>query len=117
MAHAATESAVEVHRLPLRIQSNPRRTILRFFWPGADRCGHVVDRVMRLPASEVRSELAHVLRRFASRHVDLESLLMQNAQEAASRLQIDLPPDRARQLLLGAATSMEYAIEAAALFN
>jgi predicted GH43/DUF377 family glycosyl hydrolase len=114
---SAVEEKVQVHRLDLRIEGDPRRVMLRFFWPGAERAGHILRRLEGMSDEQVRRQVEEVLQQFQPRHADLESLLMENAQEAASRLSIDLGGDRFRQLLVGACLSMEYAIEAAALFN
>ncbi|MCE5327502.1 MAG: glycoside hydrolase family 130 protein [Planctomycetaceae bacterium] len=91
--------------------------MMRFFWTGVERSRRLVQRLAALPADIVRGQVDEVLRIFRPRHVDIESVLMENAQELASRLQIDLPDDSLRQLLMGACASMEYAFEAAALFN
>ena len=115
--NTATDTGVQVHRLPIRIEGDPQRTMMRFFWPGVERARHVAHRLMDLPDDQVRRKVGEIFKRFESRHVNLESLLSQNAQEAASRLQIDIGGDTFRQMLLGACMSMEYSIEAAALFN
>jgi len=115
--NTATETGVQVHRLPIRIEGDPQRTMMRFFWPGVERARHVSHRLMDLPDDQVRRKVGEIFKRFESRHVNLDSLLSQNAREAASRLQIDLGGDTFRQILLGACMSMEYSIEAAALFN
>ncbi len=72
---------------------------------------------MDLGSEEVQRQVEVILQRFGDRHPNLENMLFQNAREAASRLQIQLPDDRPRQLLIGSCMSMEYAMEAAALFN
>ena len=117
MLHDTARQPVTVHRLPIHIQGDPKRTILRLFWPGVDRAHRIVQQLMELPVEEVRQQVDEELRRFQPRHPDLESLLLQNAWETATRLQVDLGDDRARRLLVGACLSMEYSIEAAALFN
>ncbi len=116
-SHTVVEHLVQVHRLPIRVEGDGQRVLVRFFWPGVERSLRIVERVTALAADIVRRQVDEVLRLFGPRHLDMESLLAQNAQEAAARLQIDLPDDPTRRLLLGACMSMEYAVEAAALFN
>lgn len=108
---------VEIHYLPTRLKGDPGRSMLRFFWPGSERVRHTFERLMALDGAAAQEEVDNVFHLFGSHHVDLEGLLRQNAREAAARLQVELPDDRFRELLLGAFTSMEYSIEAAALFN
>lgn len=115
--HVSAEQLVRVHRLPIRIHGDPRRVLMRFFWPGPERARNIAERLTALSNDVARQQVEEVFSHFEPRHADLESLLMQNAQEAATRLQINLSDDRFRQLLLGACMSMEYAFEAAALFN
>ncbi len=95
-----TEHLVEVHRSPTRVDGDPRRVMMRFFWPGADRGRRIVQQLTSMPEDVVRRQINEIFLRFGSRHADLEGLLMQSAEETARRLQIDLGDDRARQLLL-----------------
>lgn len=117
MSDTAISHVLEVRRLPVRVQGDPARTMLRFFWPGEAKARHLFERVMHLGLAEVASLLAEVVQRYEPRHADLESHFRRNAQELAERLRVDLPTDEAALLLLGSCASMEYSIEAAALFN
>ena len=102
-----------------QIQPDLDRVIGRLFIPGSvtpgvDRAANLARRVLSLDEAAVSRLLADVLSGFRDHHPDLAGLLRANAAVVA-------PPDvtltEDQTLLLGAAFTMEYAIEGAALCN
>lgn len=108
-----------VNRMPEQFISDDRRVITRLFVPGdADRLRAVLERVARLDDGEVHRLLRAVMKSFAKRHNDIETVFEEHYREAVVDTlgcDKDLPPER--RLLLGSYFTMEYSIEAAALFN
>ncbi len=83
---------------------------------GSSRTEAITNRVMALDEPQVDTLLADVLTGFAGRHGHFQANLVQAAAAARSCLD-GTPLSRNRELLLGAAFTAEYAIEAAALCN
>ena len=124
MIGARSHARVEVHpritvrHLPFHLVGDARRSILLPFGIG----GHhdlksVFTYVKSLSDEEVAEALGSLIEDFAERHEDFEKMLEERSATAAA---IDGSADslsRDRRLLLGAYFSMEYSIEAAALFN
>ena len=81
---AATENLVQVHHLPIRIEGDPQRVMMRFFWPGAERAQTLIGQLADLEEREVHRQVQAILGRFSDRHPDLQDLLMSSAQQAAS---------------------------------
>jgi predicted GH43/DUF377 family glycosyl hydrolase len=84
---------------------------------GGSRAMAVIDRVLDLSEQEVERTLARTLARFSDRHRDLAQTLERNFGLVAHRLGAEITVGRARQQLIGAYFTQEYALEAAALFN
>ena len=111
-------------RGPQRLSPDPARVITQLFVPGQEgfehqesRAGAVVARVLRLSESDVHSAMDDVMVRFDGRHRDLQGVFRRHSGELADRLNPATEISQARMLLLGAAFTSEYAIEAAALCN
>jgi predicted GH43/DUF377 family glycosyl hydrolase len=109
---------VRVTRLPLKLMPDPNRVITRFFCPG-DRlkAQDIIKRVLTYTEPDVSTLLAEVDRAFRAKHPDLTEVLAEHFEQVR-----DFVPNlsllgRERQLLIGACFTMEYAIEAVALFN
>ena len=109
---------LQIRRLPQRLTPDPRRTIIRFFWVGgANRARKVIDRVINLSEAEVGKMLESTLAEFGDHHPELHEVLTEHYQEAIQRADVSGTRRQARQLLIGAYFTMEYAFESAALFN
>jgi predicted GH43/DUF377 family glycosyl hydrolase len=113
-----------VTRSPHRLAANPSRVITRLFVPGQEsfehqesRAGAVLARILALDQGQVHSSLDDVVIRFNGRHRDLAGTFRRHARELADRLDPDRELSEARNLLLGATFTSEYAIEGAALCN
>ncbi|CAN5804266.1 glycoside hydrolase family 130 protein [soil metagenome] len=109
---------VRVHRHPVTFLPESARVIIRPFIPGNPSIiAAVIQRALALSESEADAELQLLLLEFASRHFDIESLLLAHYEKVRSHISAPAPLSRIRQLLIGALFSGEYALEAAALFN
>jgi predicted GH43/DUF377 family glycosyl hydrolase len=110
--------AVAVTRLPLKVVPDPNRVITRFFCPGDRlRAKDIINRVLAYPEPEVSALSAEVERSFRAKHRDLVEILVGHFEQVCELIP-DIPSiSQQRQLLIGACFTMEYAIEAVALFN
>ncbi len=94
------------------------RVILRPFIPGdIQRITAILDRTLALRESEVRRDLALVLKDFDARHLDIKASLQANYEKVVPHISTHLALSRERKLLIGAIFTGEYALESAALFN
>jgi predicted GH43/DUF377 family glycosyl hydrolase len=112
-----TKPAVQVHRLPHRIKPDASRMITRFFAAGEEANRGRIERVLTLPAAEAREILADLKSRYGVRHPDIDEIWMESFERVAALVPPGAAVDDERRMLIGAYFTMEYAVEAAALFN
>jgi predicted GH43/DUF377 family glycosyl hydrolase len=110
----------------LHLRPDPSRTVIRPFMPedppafaveGHPRAQRIAERVLGLDEAGLREELAHIMPSLASRHRDVEALLLRRFGEVSGLLADSRSIGRERKLLIGAYFCEEYSFEAAALFN
>jgi predicted GH43/DUF377 family glycosyl hydrolase len=115
---------IPITRRRVRFHPDPHRVITKPFLPGEQvfpdgqsRAALIIDRILAMSASEVKSTLAATQKQFEDRHVDLGSILERNFALVAGHIDNanDLSPEH--RLLIGAYFTHEYSIEAAALGN
>lgn len=95
------------------------RVIIRSFSPPGipDRIERIIGRILVLDDQAVRKNLALVMKRFATRHDQIQSMFLRHFDVVAPYLITDILPSHERQLLIGAYFTSDYALESAALFN
>jgi predicted GH43/DUF377 family glycosyl hydrolase len=117
-----SEPALAV-RLGPQLRPDTSRVIARLFVPGEETPGstsrghRVIDRILALDDAATEAAMVDVMARFAGRHRDLKAVLREHFQVAAHGRPDLIGLPEPRQLLIGAHFTMEYAVEAAALFN
>lgn len=108
-----------VDRINLRINPDYKKVIPRLLTVSNERSRKMIDRVLGLNEEEAKHVINQVLEEFASRYKDIQSIfekhfglkkyfLTEEKQRVLSK---------EKRLLIGAYFTMEYSIEAAALFN
>ncbi len=111
-------NALPIRRHEIILQPESARVIIRAFIPSsARRLSTIIGRALALTEQEVETELASVHAEFDSRHLDIESALLQHFAKVQSEIFTQRPLSRSRQMLIGALFSGEYSLESAALFN
>lgn len=111
-------SSDRVTRLDYHIDPDPSRVITRAFIPGGEtRIEGIIRRALNIPEEEALALLTGLEDHYRKNHPDIEEILMAHFQEVENRIPADAAPSDKRKRLLGAYFTMEYAIEAAALFN
>ncbi|MEO8094447.1 MAG: glycoside hydrolase family 130 protein [Pseudolysinimonas sp.] len=99
------------------------RIVARLFLPGEgllpkrSRAGDIVRRIRSTPPAQLEAEAEQILDGFAHRHRDLIGILAAHAETVAFRTELPDNPDPALAIVLGAAFTLEYSVEAAALCN
>ncbi len=111
-----------VKRKAIRFYSDPKRVIVRFFFPGPEsRVQSVIQKVTGMPEEAAALTLRHVLRDFSGRHRNI-SRIFQNHFDRTREIMNGRSGDLnvlsvSKKLLIGAFFSSEYSIESAAFFN
>ncbi len=111
-----------IKRKSVRFYSDPKRVIVRFFFPGPEsRVQSIIQKVVDMPEEAAQMSLNQVLRDFSSRHRNISKIfqkhfdrtrdIMNGKVEDMGRLSTH------KKLLIGAFFSSEYSIESAAFFN
>ena len=109
---------VRVIQLPMSLTPDPARVITRFFCPGDQkRVREIVDRALNIPEQETEELAAELERTFGSKHPDLAEVFAEHFEQVRAAIPVESKLSEARRLFIGACFTMEYAIEAVALFN
>lgn len=113
--------AVQVIRKKLYFKPDSSRVVARFFNNGDPRTINLVHRIMTLSEDAVKHELEHTLEEFRSRHRNLSEIFLKHANNYRNLINsIGINYDELsveRRLLIGSYSTLEYSLEAAALFN
>ena len=113
-----TPGPLEVQRLPLRLESDYRRVITRYFDLASEtRAAHIAQRVAQLDEAEVERVFAQVLRQFCGRHGDITAVFEEHFRLVQPMIGELGNISRTRRMLIGSYFTMEYSIASAALFN
>lgn len=111
-----------VNRKPMRFYSDPRRVIVRFFFPGPEtRVLSIIGKVRDMPEEAAKLTLNQSLRDFSARHRNISKIYRKHyerVREIMNGRAGDLDAlSHSKQLLIGAYFTSEYSIESAAFFN
>jgi predicted GH43/DUF377 family glycosyl hydrolase len=82
-----------------------------------ERLIRVLARVMTLDEAAVTAETDRIMHAFFDRHQKLHEYLVKRFDEVQGELMTDQPLSENRRMLIGAYLTLEYSLEAAALFN
>ncbi|MCZ6685878.1 MAG: glycoside hydrolase family 130 protein [Candidatus Dadabacteria bacterium] len=111
------KNPIEVTQHPHCIEPDTSRVISRFFGADEVRTGRIIKRAMTLSDREVAMILRELKHDFTAQHRDIGEVWL----EHFARVEESVPSETAlsdeRKLLIGAYFTMDYAVEAAALFN
>jgi predicted GH43/DUF377 family glycosyl hydrolase len=114
----------QVTHCNIDLRPDSARTLARFFVPGREdvgagesRAAPVIERLLGLAEEVVEAMAATVIDQLARRHRRPDALLRRHASLVRSRIDDATALTPAREVLLGACFTHEYAIESAALCN
>ena len=109
---------IKVNRLPIQLEPDPGRVIVRCFVPGDERrIRGIIERILGLSDREVDELIEQLHDSFAKRHRLLITAVADNFDAVQAYVADPDTVSSRRKLLIGAYFTMEYSIEAAALFN
>jgi predicted GH43/DUF377 family glycosyl hydrolase len=109
---------VSVTRTGIQLRPDSSRVLIRAFQlSNEQRVRNILSRILTLTEAEVEAEYSRVNTDFSERHVKEVWFWEKRYNEVRHLLPTDAPLSETRQLLIGSYFTMEYALEAAALFN
>ena len=106
-----------ITRSNLKLKADPNKVILRFFNLSEKRTKNVIERVLSLEEKEIGNILNNAYAEFKHRHRFFEETLLAHYKKVAKYISNAEELTSDRKMLIGSYFSMEYSIEAAALFN
>ncbi|NQT11799.1 MAG: glycosidase [Planctomycetes bacterium] len=111
-------SPIRVTRLDHRIDPDPSCVIARPFIPGGEaRIRGIIERILEIPEDSALDMLDRLEAHFRINHPEIEEILLEHFDEVEPYLPSLPELSDKRKRLIGAYFTMEYALEAAALFN
>ena len=111
-------TVVEIHRTGVYVRPDSSRVLFRPHGIGPeDRVSRVVSRLLYLPETEASRIAQRIALEFDGRHDRLRAYLLRRFEQVEPHLPTDQALSDSRKVLIGAAFTQEYALEAAALFN
>ncbi len=111
-------NSILIRRHEVTFKPDSARVIIRPFIPGkAEMVANILRRALALSEAEAEAQWQAIQPEFASRHFDIEPVLLAHYEMVRSHIPPQPLLTRVRQLLIGALFSGEYALESAALFN
>ena len=118
----------KIRRLPITIDPDPRRVLLRPFIPSLivkpfsvpepnPRVVSLFSRVMHMDEASVKAKLDEVFSAFLGRHGRLHDIFAERFEQVRHLLPTDQELTEPRRILLGSYFTNEYSLESTALFN
>jgi predicted GH43/DUF377 family glycosyl hydrolase len=111
--------AFKVTRSNIRLNPDYKKVIPRFFNTGNERSLLMINKVLQMEDSDIETLLNHIFTEFSSRYRNIQAIFLKHFN-IIKHLLADKDPDalaEKKKLLIGSYFTMEYSIEAAALFN
>jgi predicted GH43/DUF377 family glycosyl hydrolase len=111
--------ALTVNRTGIRLNPDISRVIPRFFNTGETRSLALIAKVVAIPEEEASQLLLRIKEEFCARYRDIDAVFdkhFQLIQHLLPELTLNTL-SREKKMLLGSYFTMEYSLEAAALFN
>lgn len=113
--------SISIERKHLSFLPDSKRVVARYFNTGDTRTINLINRLIKFSDEEIETELNEIFKEFEVRHRDLKNIFLKhssNVQGLLAQMGIDYHIlSEQQKMLIGAYSTMEYAIESAALFN
>lgn len=112
-------SKVKIYRQKLSFLPDERRVITKLFGLSKERIYKIIDRVLELSDKERNHILNQIITNFEHRHKNVKRVFKDNFDDILRHIDVTIYNDLSleKKLLIGAFFTLEYSIEAAALFN
>ncbi|HLP07537.1 MAG TPA: glycoside hydrolase family 130 protein [Opitutaceae bacterium] len=107
-----------VHRADVFINPDRTRVLIRpFTLANEQRIVRIIARLLALTEAQVEALLTQIMSEFSGRHQKTHDLFRERFESVRPHLVSDIQLSEARQLVIGSYFTLEYSLEAAALFN
>lgn len=107
-----------VYRQQIALHADPSRVVARPFLPSdTARIERIAQRILALPPAQIAALAADIRARYQGRHRDFDTILARHAALVMPFVPSALALSEAQRFVIGATFTLEYSIEAAALFN
>jgi hypothetical protein len=101
-------SSIRLHRHEVTFRPESARVIIRPFIPGSvQRITNILHRALAMSDQDAAAQLRMLRMEFASRHFEIEALLLSHFEKVRHRLPSKNSLPRDRQLIIGALFSGE----------
>ena len=108
----------KVKRKKKKLKGNKSRVITRLYLPdGGPRISKIIGRIIDLPETAAENLHTQIMLDFSERHKNIREVFERNFNEVKSSIPRDTVLSETKMDLIGAYFTMEYSVEAAALFN
>jgi len=108
---------INIRKELINFRPDDSRVITKFFTPGNNnRIYNIVSRVLTLSEEQLETILTQTIERFDKRHRNIKRIFKDNFERINTEGDLSMLSLN-QKLLIGAYFTMEYSIEAAALFN
>lgn len=110
---------LQVTRSKIRLTPDITKLIPRFFNTGDTRSLALLEKILRIPEEEISHLLIQVQNEFCSRYRNIQSIFKKHYELIRYLIPADIQTglSEEKKLLIGSYFTMEYSLEAAALFN
>jgi predicted GH43/DUF377 family glycosyl hydrolase len=106
-------------RINVRLNPDFKKVIPRFFNTGDVRSGKLISRILQMPDTEANTILEQVFHEFSGRYRNIKAVFEKHYNLVkyliSEQNESKLTPEK--KMLIGSYFTMEYSLEAAALFN
>jgi predicted GH43/DUF377 family glycosyl hydrolase len=110
---------LHVNRINIRVNPDFKKVIPRFFNTGDQRSHTLISKILEMPDNEANNLLQQIFDEFSARYKNIQAIFVKHFELIKHLLPEKdlLVLSNEKKLLIGSYFTMEYAIEAAALFN
>lgn len=109
---------MKITRTNISLKADHRRVLARpFVVSNEERLQKIFSRILSLPKDKCSEELNNILKDFESRHKNIKTVFAKRAEELKGHIKDYDKLAQEQRLLIGSYFTMEYSVEAAALFN
>ena len=109
---------MEINRLALKFHADHKKVIMRYWgFRDTDQLNRILVKIENLSSEEIDAAWKELKERFVQRHRNFEERLLNHVDRVEKEIGRKFSFPRESRLLLGGFMTLEYTIEAAALFN
>ncbi len=109
---------MHIERLALKFHADPTKVIMRYWgFRNAEQLDRILAKIEALSDQEIEEAWMELKERFIHRHRNFESRLIEHVSRVEQEINRKFTFPQTTRLLFGGFMTLEYTIEAAALFN